>query len=85
MVQFAYVDKQGRVIRHGPLVERGVRGNCIVVSRTGFYLEDEPQGVFAEYQTYWGTKSKETLYDHGKEIKVMTYPVPYLRPNSGNH
>lgn len=79
IVVYGYVDEYGRTIRHGPFIERGVRGNTVVTAKTGFYVEDQPDGIFTEYQTYWGTKLKETRYDHGNEISVMWYPVPPLQ------
>jgi len=78
IVQYVYLDEHGREIKHGPLVERGVRGNTVVLSRTGFYIEDQPDGVFTEYQTYWGTKVAETRYVHGKQVDLKMYPVPSL-------
>ena len=85
IVQYVYVDANGREIKHGPLVERTGRGNfSVVLSKTGFYLEGQPDGLFTEYQTYWGTKSSETLYDHGKQISVKFYPVPPLPAASGH-
>jgi hypothetical protein len=79
LVQYAYTDAHGREIKHGPLVERGVRGDSVVLSRTGFYLEGQPHGIFIEYQTYWGTKLKETRYDHGKQLSVTYYSLPNLK------
>src|SRR5262249_53900409 len=67
-VIYVYTDERGREIKHGPFIRRGVRGYGIVVAETGFYLDDQPDGVFIEYQTYWGTKVHETRYDHGKMI-----------------
>jgi hypothetical protein len=78
IVQYVYKDAHGREIKHGPLIERGIRGNGVVLSKTGYYIEDQPDGVFTEYQTYWGTKLKEITYDHGKQESVVYYPVPNL-------
>ena len=78
IVQYVYTDERGRETKHGPLVERGLHGSSAVLSRTGFYFEDQPDGVFIEYQTYWGTKLTETTFDHGKQISVFRYPVPPL-------
>ena len=79
IVQYVYRDESGRDVRHGPLVERSLRGSSVVLSRTGFYLEDQPDVVFTECQTYWGTKLSETTYDHGKQINRIYYPVPPLK------
>src|SRR5207253_9737877 len=35
IVVYGYVDENGRVIRHGPFIERGVRGNTVVMAKTG--------------------------------------------------
>jgi len=78
IVVYGYVDENGRVIRHGPFIERGVRGNTVVTAKTGSYIEDQPDGIFIEYQTFWGTKLRETRYDHGKEISDTWYPVSPL-------
>ena len=78
VVQYVYTDAGGREIKHGPLIERGVRGNSIFVSRTGYYVEDQPDGLFTDYQTYWGTKVKDTWYNKGKQESVAYYPVPNL-------
>jgi hypothetical protein len=78
IVQYVYNGPDGREIKHGPLIERGIRGDSVVVARTGYYSEDQPDGTFVEYQTYWGTKLAETVYDHGKQLSVTYYPVPAL-------
>ncbi len=78
IVTYFYTDEQGRQIKHGPYLERGVRGNSVVLAKTGFYLENQPDGVFIEYQTYWGTKVHETRYDHGNQLSEIWYPVPPL-------
>jgi len=77
-VAYVYTDEHGRQIKHGPFIERGVRSYSVVVAKTGFYLDDQPDGVFVEYQTYWGTKLKETRYSHGKKISEAWYRVPPL-------
>jgi len=50
----------------------------VVMAKTGSNIEDQPDGIFIEYQTFWGTKLRETRYDHGKEISDTWYPVPPL-------
>ncbi len=79
IVSYVYTDEHGRTIKHGPYIERGVRGNTVVVAKTGSYLDDQPEGLFTEYQTYWGTKLRETRFDHGKKIGDVWFPVPPLR------
>ncbi len=76
IVIYGYSDDQGRFVRHGPFIERGVRGITVVTAKTGAYLEGEPDGVFTEYQTFWGTKLRETRYVRGREVGVTCYPVP---------
>src|SRR5215469_3867127 len=80
VVQYVYTDAAGDEVKHGPLLEHGVRGNGVFLARTGFYFEDPLNGLFTEYQTYWGTKSKDTWHDHGKVESSMFYPVPNLEP-----
>lgn len=84
IVTYVYTDEQGHEIKHGPYLERGISSkhfliwDTVVLAKTGFYLEDQPDGVFTEYQTFWGTKLHEARYDHGKQISELWYPVPPL-------
>jgi hypothetical protein len=78
IVTYVYTDQQGHEIKHGPYLERAVRGNTVVLGKTGYYLDNQPDGVFTEYQTYWGTKVHETRYDRGTKLSEVWYPVPPL-------
>jgi len=82
IVTYVYTDAHGHKIKHGPYLERGLRLSSVVLAKTGFYVEDQPDGVFTEYQTYWGTKLRETRYDHGKKLSEVWYTVPTLTSGS---
>lgn len=91
IVNFIYTDKQGHEIKHGPYFERGIGGrhflvwDTVVLAKAGFYLENQPDGIFTEYQTYWGTKVRETCYDHGKKLSEVWYAVPPLSNTPREH
>jgi len=74
-IQYGYRGPEGRFVPHGPYIRRKWNfgglpgGNGLVVEETGYYTEGQKNGVFMEYQTYWGRPMSRKYYERGKLVR----------------
>ena len=74
VIQYGYRGPDGRFVPHGPYLRRiwafaAAKRSGLHVAETGYYTEGQRNGVFTEYQTYWGTPMSRRVYEQGTLVR----------------